>query len=189
MKHLLAIAFGAALVIIPAFGLARTSYVAPYLSCVATYPVVSAGNAGRFHVVTNVDGPFMWVVDSEDYGVYDAGSQFITPLTRLGLQEVTVVWGSKRANCYVEVVPAPGYGEPYTPPAFGGYPDGYGYNNYDGFGPGPNVTLSSVAYPLLPNAGLEPQTFAAFAFALVLLLGTSIALYPHAKKAFAIVTR
>jgi len=186
MKKTLAIAFGAALVIIPAFGIARTSYEAPYLSCVATYPVVSAGNAGRFYVVSNVDGPFMWVVDSEDYGVYDAGREFITPLTRLGLQEVTVVWGSKRANCYVEVVPTPGYGEPYTPPTFDGYPDGYGY---EGYGPGPNVTLSSVAYPLLPNAGFEPQTLAALAFAFVLLLASAIALYPHAKKAFAIVTR
>jgi len=188
MKKTLAIAFGAALVLIPAFGLARTSYEAPYLSCVATYPVVSLGNAGRFHVVSNVQGPFMWVADSEDYGVYDAGTQFVTPLTRLGLQQVTAVWGSKRANCYVDVVAAPGFGEPYTPPAFGGYPDGYGYG-YEGYGPGPNVTLSSVAYPSLPNAGLEPQTMAALAFAFVLLLGSAIALYSHVRKAFAVVTR
>ena len=181
MKKTLAAVFGAALVLIPAWGFART-YEAPYLSCVSTYPVVSLGNAGRFHVVTNAAGPFMWVAVGEDYGVPDAGSQFVTPFTHLGYQQVTVVWGSKRASCYVEVVPAPGFGEPYTAPIFGN-------QTYGNYGPGPNVTLSSVAYPSLPNAGFGPQTFAALAFALVLLLGAAIALYPHAKKAFAIVTR
>jgi hypothetical protein len=177
MKHLLAAIFAAALVCIPVVGLARTTYATPYLSCASTYPVVSVGNAGRFNVVTNVNGPFMWVADDEDYGVYNAGSQFITPFTHTGRQQVTVVWGSTRASCFVDVVPAPGYGEPYAAPVF----------NNQAYGP--NVTLSSVAYPLLPNTGFEPQTLATFAFALVFLLGTSIALYPHAKKAFTIVTR
>lgn len=188
MKKTLPVSFGlvfaAALVLIPAFGLARTSYQTPYLSCASTYPVVSLGNAGRFNVVTNVNGPFMWVADSEDYGVYNAGSQFVTPFTRLGQQQVTVVWGTTRASCFVNVVSQPGFGEPYTPPVFANQPVDYG-----SYGPGPNVTISSVAYPRLPNTGFEPQTFAAFAFAVVLLLGAAIALYPHAKKAFTIVTR
>ncbi len=182
MKKTLIAAFTAALVLIPAIGVARTAFEAPYLSCAATYPVVSLGNAGRFHVVTNTSGPFMWVAGGEDYGVYNAGAQFVTPFTHLGTQQVTVVWGSKRASCYVQVVPTAGFGEPYAAPIAGTYANA-------SYGPGPNVTLTSVAYPLWPNAGLEPQTFAAFAFAVVLLLGTAIALYSHVRKAFAIVTR
>ncbi len=186
MKRALGAVFAVALVAIPAWGIARTSVELPYLSCVASYPVVSMGFAGRFHVVTNVNGPFMWVATDEDYGVHDAGAEFVTPFTHVGQQQVSVVWGSKRSSCYVEVVPAPGFGEPYLgqTPIYGGpVHSDYGYSR------GPNVTLTSVAYPSLPNAGFEPQTLSSLAFAVVLLLGATIALYPHARKAFAIVTR
>lgn len=182
MKKTLAAVFGAALVLIPAWGFART-YEAPYLSCVSSYPVVSAGNAGRFHVLSNVDGPFMWVAVDEEYGVPYAGTEFVAPFMHPGPQQVSVVWGSKRASCYVDVVPTPGFGEPYFGPAY--THQGYGYGDTYG----PNVTLSSVVYPRLPNAGFAPVTSSALAFALVLLLGAAIALYPHAKKAFTVVTR
>jgi hypothetical protein len=56
-------------------------------------------------------------------------------------------------------------------------------------GDGPNIAVSSVFYPFLPDTGFAPQTLAAFAFAFVLLLGAGIALYPYARKAFTIVTR
>lgn len=185
MKKALAAAFATALLALPMLGVART-YQAPYLSCASSYPVVSVGNAGRFHVVTNTDGPFMWVAHSENYGVYDAGADFITPFTDVGTQQVTVVWGSKRASCFVDVVLVPGFGEPYSAPLYGGYaPDAYGYGGEYG----PNVVLTSALYPRLPNAGLEPQTLAAFAFAAALLLGAVIALYPHAKKIIAVVAR
>jgi len=184
MKKTLGLVFAAALIGIPALTVAR-SYEAPVLSCVATYPAVSLGNVGRFNVISNVSGPFMWVADSEDYGVYNAGREFVTPFTRLGTQQVTVVWGSKRANCYVDVVPQPGLGEVYNGPRLGDYQDGY----FGGYDAGPNVTISSVAYPALPNAGIEPQTFAAIAFAVVLLMGTSIALYPYARKAITVAVR
>lgn len=189
MKKTLGAFFGIALIAIPAFSIAR-SYEAPYLSCQAQYPVVSVGNAGRFYAVSNVDGPFMWVAEDGDYGVYDAGNQFITPFTQLGLQQVDVVWGSKRATCVVEVVPMPGYGEPYTGPLAPApfYGDGFG-GDFGVFGPGPNVVLSSAFYPTMPNTGLEPQTFAALAFAVVLLMSAGIALYPHARKAIAIAVR
>lgn len=181
MKKFLGAVFAVALVCIPAFGLARTAVEAPYLSCVSTYPVVSLGNAGRFHVVSNTSGPFMWVAVGEEYGVPDAGTQFVTPFTHVGQQQVTVVWGSKRASCYVDVVPTPGYGESYT-----GFVPQYHYGAY---GTDLNVTLTSTAYPRLPNAGLEPQTLAALAFSFVLLLSAIIALYPHARKIIAIVAR
>lgn len=174
MKNTLRAVFVTALVLLPAWGAART-YEAPYLSCVSNYPMVSVGNTGRFHVVTNVQGPFMWVAGDEDYAVYDAGAEFVTPFKHTGRQQVTVVWGSKRANCYVDVVPTPGFGEPNPAPYYGEY--------------GPNVTLSSVLYPRLPNAGFEPRTLAAVALAFVLLLGAAIALYQHVKYAFAVVTR
>lgn len=188
MKKTLGLVFAAALIGIPAFSIAR-SYEAPFVSCAATYPVVSLGNAGRFSVVSNAEGPFMWVAESEDYGVYNAGREFVTPFTRLGVQQVTVVWGSKRSSCFVDVVPQPGFGEPYVGPQVGQYADGFYGDGFGGAGYGPNVTISSVAYPALPNAGFEPETFAAFAFAVVLLMGTSIALYPHAKKAFTVAVR
>ena len=41
----------------------------------------------------------------------------------------------------------------------------------------------------MPNTGFAPQTLASLAFSIVLLLGFAIASYPHARKAFAIVTR
>lgn len=189
MKKTLGLVFLAALIAIPALSIAR-SYEAPVLGCVAAYPAVSLGNAGRFMVVSNTAGPFMWVAESEDYGVYNAGREFVTPFTRLGTQQVTVVWGSKRASCFVDVVPQPGLGEPYVGPQVGQHGDGfYGDGFVGGTGLGPNVTISSVAYPALPNAGLEPQTFAALAFAVVLLMGSSIALYPHARKAFTVAVR
>lgn len=185
MKKALTAAFAATLLALPMLGVART-YEAPYLLCASSYPVVSVGNAGRFHVVTNTDGPFMWVAHSENYGVYDAGTDFVTPFTSAGSQRVDVVWGSKRASCQVDVVPTPGFGEPYSAPLFGGYaPDAYGYTDAHS----PNVVLTSALYPRLPNAGLEPQTFAAFAFAAALLLGAFAALYPHAKKIIAAVAR
>lgn len=183
MKKTFAVVFTAALVGLPLFSVARSSFEAPYLSCVAQYPVVSLGNAGRFHVVSNTNGPFMWVANSEHYGVYDAGTDFVTPLTALGKQQVTVVWGSKRASCFVDVVAAPGYGEPYA-----GGRDGHQYGEYY-YGDDLNVTLTATAYPRLPNAGFEPQTLAALVFAFVFLLGAAIAFYPHARKAFAIVAR
>lgn len=187
MKKAAGLIFAAALVVIPGLTLARSNPLIPYLGCSAVYPTVSLGNTGRFNVVSNASGPFMWVVSSEDYGVYNAGAQFITPFTHLGTQKVDVVWGTQRASCFVNVVAAPGFGEPYTGPALAHQnPDAYYPSAY---GPGPNVTLASAAYPALPNAGFEPQTLAAFAFALVLLMGAGIALYPHARKAFAVVSR
>lgn len=176
MKKALGFLFAAALLGLPGVIVAR-NYAAPFLSCAAQYPIISLGNAGRFYAVTNVDGPFMWTTG--EYGVYDAGPEFATPFTRLGVERVTVVWGGLRASCHVEVVLAPGFGEPYAPPVVGA----------GQYGPGPNVTLSSTAYPSMPNAGFEPQTFATFAFAGVLLLSGAIALYPHVRKAFAVVTR
>lgn len=183
MKKIIGALFGAALVLIPAFGLARTySNDALYVSCNSSYPVVSVGNAGRFTVVSNVQGPYQWV--AEDYSIVGAGPVFVAPFEHVGPAQVDVVYGSIRSTCYVNVVAAPGYGEPYAPPAAPSQDYGHG-----AYGPGPNVTLTSILYPLLPNTGFAPQTLASFAFAVVLLLGAIIAFYPHARKAFAIVTR
>ena len=183
MKKILGAVFGAALVLIPAFGVARTySTDALYVSCNASYPVVSVGNAGRFTVVSNVQGPYQWV--AEDYSLVDAGPVFVTPFERVGPAQVDVVYGSIRSSCHVNVVAAPGFGEPYAPAAFPEQNPGHG-----AYGPGPNVTLTSVTYPFMPNTGFAPQTLASLAFSIVLLLGFAIASYPHARKAFAIVTR
>jgi hypothetical protein len=155
----------------PATALARTPE-APYVSCTPAYQTVSVGDTARFFAVSNVDGPFAWVV-GEEYSVRDLGSEFYAQMQEPGEQQVAVVWGGRRSYCTVYVVGGYGYQAGY-----------YGYTNSP-----LNVTLSAVAYPSWPNAGFGPQTFAGLAFAFVLLLGASIAFYPHAKKAFAIVAR
>src|SRR3989344_774592 len=156
----------------PAAALARTNYEAPYVSCPPACQTVALGGTARFFAVSNTDGPFTWVVEDK-YSVRDLDEEFLAPMQESGEHRVAVVWGSKRSYCTVNVV--------------GGYDYQAGYYGYTA---SPlNITLSSIAYPSWPNAGFGPQTYAALAMALVLLLGTGIALYPHAKKAFAIVTR
>ena len=155
----------------PAVALARDTYEAPYVTCAPAYQTAALGSTARFFAVSNVEGSFTWVVGDE-YSVRDLGAEFYAEMHEPGEQQVAVVWGSRRSYCTVLVT---GYG----------YQAGqYGYTNSP-----LNVVLTSVAYPSWPNAGFSPQTLAGLAFALVLLLGASIALYPHVRKAFAIVAR
>ena len=156
---------------VPAVAFARDNYEAPYIACTPAYQTVPLGGTARFFAVSNVEGPFAWVVGDE-YSVRDLGTEFYAEMREPGEQQVAVVWGSRRSYCTVLVT---GYG----------YQAGqYGYANSP-----LNVVLTSVAYPSWPNAGFGPHTLAGLAFALVLLLGASIALYPHVRKAFAIVAR
>jgi hypothetical protein len=168
MRTSLGLALFAGALLLPALVLARDSFESPYLSCSSVYPVVSQGSAGRFEAVTNMEGPFMWVVG--DTGYIDMGPTLVVPMTEPGNQQVTVVKGTRRASCFVDVVPAGGFGEPY------------GYSFYPGNEL--NVTLTAVAYPSLPNAGFSPQNAAAFAVSFVFLLGSATALYPHVRKVF-----
>jgi hypothetical protein len=162
--------FAVALLLIPAFAWARIAHESPYLACVAAYPVVSLGNAGRFTVDTNVPGPFMWVAG--DWGYPDAETVFVTAMTELGTQQVTVVWGSRRASCYVEVVGYPGYGEPVQYGAYGAYtPQGQV----------PNITLSYVKLSAVPYTG--PATPLGVVLAALLLLGYATLVYRYAGKA------
>lgn len=156
----------------PTAALARVVYQAPYTTCTPAYQTVALGDTARFYAVSNTNGPFAWVVEGA-YSVHDLDQEFFAQMQEPGEQQVAVVRGSQRSYCTVNVVG--GYG--YQP----------GYYGYTGSPLG--ITLSSVAYLSWPNAGFAPQTFAGLAMALVFLLGTGIALYPHAKKAFTIVTR
>ena len=174
-KYLFALVL--AVVVLPTVALAQIDTADTRLSCAPAYPTVTLGNAGRFVAVTHVAGPFQWVL--EDFSVVNAGTVFTTPMHQLGTHKVDVVWGSQRASCYVSVVSTPGYGEPWTYPMY----------NQPLTGPGPNVTLTSVLYPRLPNTGFEPKTAVALATTLVILLAAFIALYPHVRKAFTIVLR
>ncbi len=145
------------------------------LDCAPKFQTVSWGDTAAFAAMGNVNGPFEWV--TPDFGVVDAGSVFAVPMTWSGHQQIDVVWGSQRATCYVDVVGGPA-----------SYEQGYDYIDHS-YDYGPNVTLSSVLYPYLPHAGFGPANFAAFAFAAVLLMGFALALYPHVRYAFVIVTR
>ena len=159
----------------PAAALARVEYQTPYATCTPAYQTVSVGGVAHFFAESNTNGPYTWVVEDK-YSVRDLDAEFFAELKDPGVQRVALVWGSKRSYCTVEVLS--GYGYEYDA----------GYSNQYATSP-LNITLQSVLYPLWPNAGFGPQTYAALAFALVLLLGVGIALYPHARKAFAIVTR
>lgn len=170
-------ALAAAALFIPIAAAANHQYEEPELSCVAVYPVVSVGNAGRFVAETNVDGPFFWVAG--DYGFYDMGPTFVAPMTELGEQQVTVVWGSRRASCFVDVVGWGNYGEPFHPGM---------YTPYAPYDPGPNVVLTSVKLSAVPYTGLDVP-YAALLLAVALLAAYAALIYPYAKRAFIVAVR
>lgn len=168
------------------------------LTCSSAYPTVSIGNLGRFAAVGG-KGAYNWATASDSY--LNSGTLLNTAFMSSGMQTVVVTSGNEVATCSVNVVSEQGYGArpgSYIPSGTAGNPIyGAPYMGTPGpyvGAPGsyagtPDVTLVSNSYPTLPNAGFEPENAAALAFAVVLLLGASIALYPHARKAFAVVLR
>jgi hypothetical protein len=176
MRTSISLGLATLVLLTPALVLARTTYETPYLACVPTYSTVSAGTVGHFVVATNVDGPFTWVVD--DFAFIDAGPVFVTPFEHPGTHQVTVVWGSKRASCFVQVVGVPGYGEPFSYMPYGSYASQ----------PMPNITLSFVKLSATPYTG-DGIPLAPMAIAAALLSLYAVLVYPYARKAFYIVTR
>jgi hypothetical protein len=167
MHKALSLAFAFAIFALPAAALARTAIELPRATCAPAYQTVPLGATAHFYAISNTQGPFTWV--NNGYSVLDAGPDFYAQMQDPGEQRVYLVWGSQRSYCTVQV------GGSFDQPIAG---------------PSPlNVTLASVFYPSWPNTGFAPQTLAAFAFIAVFLIGAVIALYPHVKRAFVIVTR
>ncbi len=169
------------------------SYVYPYtyqtppLVCRTDTPIVSVGQPARFTASGGVGGTYNWKTPYNNFP--NSGPVLTTVLDGSGVQSVAVTNAAQTATCNVTVTP--GYFQqpistvtPTYPTYNPTYPN---YNTYPVYTAQP--TYTATAYPRLPNTGLEPIQSAQLAFALVLLVGAAIAVYPYARKSFAIAIR
>ncbi len=159
----------------------------PPLTCRTETPTVALGQAARFTAIGGAGGTYNWATAYQNYP--NVGPVLTTSFQASGSQIVTVTNAAQTATCAVTVTtgytPVPTqYNSGYTTPTY----NQYGTPSYNQYGT-PAVSYSAVAYPRFPNTGFEPLTSAQMAFALVLIMGTAIASYPYARKAFAIAVR
>ena len=162
------------------------TYQTPPLSCRTDTPVVAVGQPARFTAVGGVGGTYNWRTPYNNFP--NSGPVLTTTLEGSGVQSVTVTNASQVATCNVTVSQSY-YQQPISTvtPTYPNYPTYSNYNTYPVYTAQP--TYTATAYPRLPNTGLEPVQSAQLAFALVLLLGAAIAVYPYARKSFAIAVR
>jgi hypothetical protein len=161
-----------------------TPYPYPYpqtqpLTCRTDTPTVALGQSARFSVVGGVGGTYNWVTPFQNYP--NIGPVLTTTFPGSGTYSVTVTNAAQTATCsitvtstYYPIPQPPVYPTPGTPSYI--YP----------FQP---PTFTAQLYPRFPNTGFEPITSAQMAFATVFLMAAAFALYPHARKAFALATR
>ena len=151
-----------------------SSYVYPYtyqalpLTCRTDTPVVAVGQSARFTAVGGVGGTYNWRTPYNNFT--NSGPVRTTTLDGSGVQSVTVTNASQVATCNVTV--SSSY---YPQPTNTFYQEA------------PYQTQSY--YPRFPNTGFAPSNGAEAAFAVVLLMGAAIAVYPYARKAFALAVR
>ncbi|KKT90711.1 MAG: hypothetical protein UW93_C0024G0009 [Parcubacteria group bacterium GW2011_GWC1_45_13] len=151
-----------------------SSYVYPYtyqalpLTCRTDTPVVAVGQSARFTAVGGVGGTYNWRTPYNNFP--NSGPVLTTTLDGSGVQSVTVTNASQVATCNVTV--SSSY---YPQPTNTFYQEA------------PYQTQSY--YPRFPNTGFAPSNGAEAAFAVVLLMGAAIAVYPYARKAFALAVR
>ena len=163
------------------------SYVYPYtyqtppLTCRTDTPVVSVGQPARFTAVGGAGGTYNWRTPYNNFP--NSGPVLTTVLDGSGVQSVTVTNAAQTATCNVTV--SSSYFQQPISTVTPNYPN---YNTYPVYTQ-PQPTYTAYAYPRLPNTGLEPIQSAQIAFALVLLVGAAIAVYPYARKSFAIAVR
>lgn len=169
------------------------SYVYPYtyqtppLTCRTDTPVVSVGQPARFTAVGGAGGTYNWRTPYNNFP--NSGPVLTTVLDGSGVQSVTVTNAAQTATCNV-TVSSSYFQQPISTvtPNYPTYPPTYpNYNTYPVYTAEP--TYTAYAYPRLPNTGLEPIQSAQIAFALVLLVGAAIAVYPYARKSFVIAVR
>lgn len=165
-------------------------YVSPYpyqylptpgLSCRTETPIVSMGQQARFTAVGGAGGTYNWATPFQNFP--NVGPVLTTTFPSSGNHSVTVTNASQTATCTVTVNNSY-YPQPTVPtspvyPAAPAYVYPYGSPTYSG----------TYIAPSFPNTGFEPLSSAQMAFALVLIMGSAIAAYPYARKAFALALR
>lgn len=167
------------------------SYVYPYtyqtppLTCRTDTPVVSVGESARFTASGGIGGTYNWKTPYNNFP--NVGPVLTTVLDGSGVQSVTVTNAAQTATCNVTVTP--GYFQQPISTVTPTYPTYPNYNTYPVYTAQPTYNATAYPYPRLPNTGLEPIQSAQVAFALVLLVGAAIAVYPYARKSFAIAIR
>lgn len=168
------------------------SYVYPYtyqtppLTCRTDTPVVSVGQPARFTATGGVGGTYNWKTPYNNFP--NSGPVLTTVLDGSGVQSVTVTNAAQTATCNV-TVSSNYFQQPIVSTVAPTYPTYPAYNRYPVYTAQPTYTATAYPYPRLPNTGLEPIESAQLAFALVLLLGAAIAVYPYVRKSFAIAVR
>lgn len=162
----------------------------PQLTCRTDTPTVSLGQAARFTALGGVGGTYNWYAGGQNFP--NAGPVLTPTFQSSGTHTVQVTNAAQTAVCTVTVtntyVPQPTPAQYPTYPTYPTYP-GYTYPTYQSGYPYTYPTVTSTAYPRLPNAGFAPLESAQLAFAVVLLLGAGIAVFPYARKVFALAVR
>jgi hypothetical protein len=135
------------------------------LTCGPTYQSIQAGQAATF-TATGGTGSYSWTTPTRTS--LNVGPSFSTTFQTTGTQTVIVSSGVYNAACTINVIAGSGAISYNGSPAV--------TSNY--------VPSTNYVSALLPNTGFEPQNGAAFAFALVMLVGAGIVVAPYVRKAF-----
>ena len=156
----------------------------PALTCRTDTPTVGLGQTARFTAVGGIGGTYNWAIPTQNYP--NVGPVLTVSFQNSGSQVVSVTNGPQTAHCNITVTTSyypqptntvyPGYSYPVTPAYNQTYPYQAPYQ-------------TQTYYPRLPNTGFAPSNGAEAAFAVVLLMGAAIAVYPYARKAFAFAVR
>lgn len=177
---LLGVAGVAAVLCVPVFASAQSHYYhydydnyRHYDDGVVCFPAEQTVVEGQVAYFTAYggDGEYDWEAENRNYR--DRGRTFSHRFDDEGIERVEVTSDGESDTCRVRVVErdyyypaypaAPIYTQPFVQP----------------------VTLTTTYVPGMPNTGFPPLSSASFAFAVVMLFGVGLAVYPYAKKAFA----
>ena len=171
----LAIVLGA--VLLPTITFAQSYYPYDYyqysnnrdrdVECIPEQQTIGEGQTAYF-IAYGGDGDYDWTADGRTYR--DRGTRFAHEFDDKGTERVTVRSDGETATCRVRIVDRSDYYSPYSI-----YPASPIYTQPV------NITTTYVPQAM-PNTGFPPVSSAAFAFAVVLLLGAGLVLTPYAKK-------
>ncbi len=158
-----------------------TPYLPQPLTCRTDTPTVGLGQQARFSAVGGVGGTYNWYAENQTH--FNVGPVFNKAFGSSGTHTVQVTNAAQTATCVVTVSTT--Y---YPQPAPTNYPQ-YPSYQYPSYQYPSHQAYPQYTYPRFPNTGFAPIGSAEMAFATVLLMGAGIALYPYARKAFAVAVR
>ncbi len=158
----------------------------PALSCRTDTPTVGLGQTARFTAVGGMGGTYNWTTPTQNYP--NVGPVLTVAFPNSGSQIVGVTNGPQTAYCNI-MVTTTYYPQPVNTvyPGYNAYPAAPVYNTYPYQQTYPYQT--QTYYPRLPNTGFAPSNGAEMSFAIVFVMGAAIAVYPYARKAFALAVR